>query len=212
VSLEEPNWEPRYAYDGEQDIEEWAYDELVRTVEINDVGALLSHLQRCERARLASAQRTDHINIALRYFRRVAENYRLVHDDYAPDVDLTEDIVIDTCTALETMLLGPDERDSGNKGKGKAVEKRVGLLISDAAKSRRMRTAIDSIYQLRNAILHGDEKRPALTESAKSCEPVLRSAVTGFLAVDGNLEPIILAMTDRARAKALQDRLKASGL
>lgn len=126
IGVREPMWETQSVL--EPDGEEYEYERLHRTLEIDDEGTLESLLNFLEAGRAAAIERSTHrFETALRYFSRVSE-ITLSHDlALVADLDECEDIIISAAIGLEAIFL--KKREGGKKASLSA--RAAALLESD---------------------------------------------------------------------------------
>jgi hypothetical protein len=205
VGVEEPMWEPRHGSDGENDYE---YEELYRTLQLDDADAMRSFLDALETGRRVAAQNTHRVETALRFFDRVSDGYMsehlLAHGD---NMDVNEDLVIDAVAGLEAIFLADEKR-----GKGQAIAMRATAILEyDVGLQRRLRKQAIELYELRSAILHGDARAESvdLRNGAINGERLLRRSLAAFCRLGGDHRRVVDAAGTPAVAEAVRRALSA---
>jgi hypothetical protein len=206
IEIGEPIWEDHYKYNPAKDVDEWDSSSPRRTVSITDESKFIAFLEQAQLG-LEKASGDHRANIAMRYFRRVADVCWHQHqgrDAINPDHD--EDLIVDAVTALETILLANEK-----KGKGDIMAMRAAVLLADTPKEQRpIRRAMARLYKQRSAILHGDP-RPSpkeMRDSAVDAEEYLRRCLGAFLLCGGDRRSILDAPKSSTVAAALRDKVK----
>jgi hypothetical protein len=202
----EPIWQDHYEHNDERDVDEWASESPRRTLTVPDETHFARFLERLDGGlRLAGAE-AHRADIAMRYFRRVVENYWTHHlGGDGSSQDHNEDIVVDAITALESILLANEKRDKG----GLMAARAAAILEETDDERRRVRKRIVRLYKLRSAILHGDARASTaeLTEAAVDAEEFARRCLAAFLLSGGDRQAVLQASTDAATAEALRRRI-----
>lgn len=203
VGVQEPMWEMRFMSDPDGNGDDYEYEELHRTLELDDANTLAALLNLLETGRAAAAQRMTHrVETALRCFSRVSE-VTLSHDlAIVADLDECEDIIIDSVVGLETIFLAANERDKMDKIANGAA----GVLESDYRSKRAIRKEAKQLYKLRSAILHGDARADAqiLRRYSQIGEQLLRRSIIAFCGAEGDQTRILHAEADAAMANAIR--------
>lgn len=206
LEIGEPVWEDHYEHNDERDVDEWASESPRRTLTVSEETRFVKYLERLDNGLQRAGSEAHRADIAMRYFRRVVENYWTHHlgGDGAGQ-DHNEDIVVDAITALESILLANEKRDKG----GLMAARAAAIIEETGDKRRNVRKRIQRLYRLRSAILHGDA-RPStaeLTEAAVDAEEFSRRCLAAFLLADGDRQAFLRASTDAAVAEELRRRI-----
>jgi hypothetical protein len=205
VGVQEPMWETRSGYDGE---DEYEYEALYRTLRIDEAEAIRNHLDALEAGRRGASGHTHRVETALRFFDRVSELY--VGEQIlslGDNMDVNEDVVIDAVAGLEAIFLADEKR-----GKGQVIGMRASVILeSDIGLQRNIRKQLLDLYALRSAILHGDARatRDALKQGALTGERLLRRSLVAFCRLGGDHARVVAAATDPATAEAVRRQLSA---
>jgi hypothetical protein len=203
LEIDEPIWEDHYEHDDQRDVDEWESESPRRTVTVSNETGFVTFLERLDDGLQRMGPEAHRADIAMRYFRRVVENF-WAHNigDRGPSQDDNEDIIVDATTGLEALLLADEKR-----GKGALMAARAAAIIEGADHNRRVvRKRIERLYKVRSAILHGDVRPPAneLTEVAVDAEEFSRRCLAAFLLADGDREGFLRASTDTVIAERLR--------
>lgn len=206
LEIAEPVWEDHYEHNDERDVDEWASESPRRTLTVSDETRFVRFLERLDDGLRQSGPEAHRADIAMRYFRRVVENF-WTHHIGANEVsqDHNEDIIVDAMTTLEAILLANEKR-----GKGSLMAARAAAIIEETDDKRRnVRKRIEHLYKVRSAILHGDARPPIteLTEAAVDAEEFSRRCLAAFLLAGGDRQAFLLASTDVAIAEGLRRRI-----
>jgi hypothetical protein len=140
------------------------------------------------------------LETALHWFRRSAD---YLHHD--PDRDAYEDFIADTFTALEAVLLRPDEKPRRPKGE-RIANRAAAILSSTDGEIPELQKRIGEAYSFRNAIVHGDV-RPKKTDLATYAEFLgiaVRRILAAALRLGGDHGPLIAAEHD----SGVRDRVR----
>lgn len=206
LEIAEPVWEDRYEHNDEQDADEWASESPRRTLTVSDETQFVRFLERLDHGLQRSGPEAYRADIAMRYFRRVVENFWTHHvgGDGASQ-DHNEDIIVDAMTALETILLANEKRGKG----GRMAARAAAILEETDDKRRSVRKRIERLYRVRSAILHGDARPPIteLTEAAVDAEEFSRRCLAAFLLADGDRHAFLRASTDAKVAEGLRRKI-----
>lgn len=164
-------------------------------VDVDDPDALARFMRELEAGRQAARQRGPRIETALRWFRRVAEDlFGIDTFSFGVPESLYEDVVVDSFTALEALLLS-----SGEGNKGNHISTRTASLIAQAdTEIATIQQRVRGSYDLRNAIVHGDAQ-PALTDLERAAQQLrawVRQVLVAALRLSGDQEPLKAAVTD----------------
>ncbi|OGP59824.1 MAG: hypothetical protein A2162_01550 [Deltaproteobacteria bacterium RBG_13_52_11b] len=206
LELAEPVWEDRFEYNEERDVDEWTSKTPRRTLIVSDELRFIRFLERLDDGLRQSGSELYRADIALRYHRRIAENYWTHHiGDDGNTQDPNEDIIVDAMTTLETILLANERR-----GKSGLLAARAAAVIEDIDDMRRsVQKRIQRLYKLRSAILHGDA-RPStlqLAEAAKDGEEFSRRCLAAFLLAGADRQAFLQASTDATIAERLRRKI-----
>jgi hypothetical protein len=170
------------------------HEEPFLPVEIGDPAALSTLLGQLETGRLAAAGAGPRVATALHWFQRVADELFGWEEGWWHDQTIDEDIVSDSFTVLEALLLGPNERLKGPK-----ISKRAAALISAAdADIPGLEASILQTYGLRNRLVHGDARPDAgeLETAVRNLQRWVRQVLVGMLRLNGDQARVILGVTD----------------
>ena len=205
VGVRAPMWVDDSWYDDEIGDYRQA-EKLYRTLAVEDGAALKTLLNCLIAGGLAATGRSHRVETALRYFDRVSENYLshvslpvLIHQ-----MDALEDIVVHAVVGLEAIYL------DGEQSKGPNIATRSSMILEANPKLRRsFRRNIDSLYNLRSAIVHGNERQKAseLLKGAVSLEEIFRRSLVAFLLLDGAHERLRLGSQDGDAAETVRDAI-----
>ena len=173
---------------------------------MNDEVKFVSFLERLANGLEASGPEAHRADIAMRYFRRVVDNFWTHHiGGDETNQDPNEDIIVDAMTALETIFLANEKRD-----KGGLMAARAAAIIEDTDEKRRdVRKRIRGLYRLRSVILHGDARPSAseLTDAAVDAEEFARRCLSAFLLAGGDRQAFLQVSTDLSIAAELRRRV-----
>ena len=204
VGVREPMWETQSVL--EPDGDEYRYERLHRTLEIDDEGTLESLLNFLEAGRAAAAERSTHrFETALRYFSRVSE-ITLSHDlALVADLDECEDTIISATIGLEAIYL--KKREGGKKASLSA--RAAALLESDHTLQAKIGEDARELYGVRSAIVHGDERAAAetLRRYSQVAERLLRRSILVFCAAQGDHARMLQASVDPAAAEVIRNNI-----
>jgi len=206
LDVGDPIWQDHYKHNDEEDVDEWASESPRRTLTVGDEGQFVRFLERLDDGLERSGPEAHRADIALRYFRRVVDNFWTHHiGGDGTSQDHNEDIIVDATTVLETILLANERRD-----KGRLMAARAAAIIEDTDENRRdVRKRIQRLYKLRSSILHGDVRPAAfeLTTAAVDAEEFARRGLSAFLLAGGDRQAFLRASTDAAIAADLRRKL-----
>lgn len=207
LEVAEPVWKDNFKYNPERDVEEWESREPRRTLSIDDSFEFVKFIERLDDGLSASAATEHRADIAMRYFRRVVENYWTHHLSGDKDgQDHNEDIIVDAVTALESILLANEK-----KGKGAIIAARAAAILEGTDSVRRqVRKRIQRLYKIRSAILHGDVRPTVaeLTAAAIEAEEFSRRCLSTFLLANTDRQTILNASEDAATAENVRKRAR----
>jgi len=205
LEVAEPVWEDHYAHNDERDVDEWVSESPRRTLTVTAETQFIRFLERLDDGLQQSGSEMHRADIAMRYFRRVAENFWTHHiGDDGNSQDHNEDMIVDAMTALETILLANERRD-----KGGLMAARAAVIIEDSDDKRRnVRRRIQRLYKLRSAILHGNARPSSaeLSEAAVDAEEFSRRCLAAFLLAGADRRAFLQASSDSATAETLRRR------
>lgn len=202
----EPVWQDNYKHNEEEDVDEWVSESPRRTLIVSDETQFVRFLERLADGFEESGPEAHRADIAMRYFRRVVDNFWTHHiGGDGTSQDPNEDIIVDSMTALETIFLANEKRD-----KGGLMAARAAAIIEDTdVKRRDVRKRIQSLYKLRSVILHGD-LRPSASElkaAAVDAEEFARRCLSAFLLAGGDRQAFLRAATDLSIAAELRRKI-----
>lgn len=179
----------------------WEDETPAYRVRIDDGGRFQRFVETLELRIREARAKTHRVDTALRFFARVASPFWQHHVlGYGDDSDVNEDIIIDAVTGLEAVFLTGEQR-----GKGQLLGQRAGVLLEEDPESRRkLRKAVERVYALRSAILHGDARRDEqdLRDGVPIAEDVLRRSLVAFIMLSGDHQAVVSAVGDDALAAA----------
>ena len=206
LDIGEPIWQDHYEYNDDQDKEEWVSETPRRSLIIQDETRFVKFLKRLDDGLQRIGSEAHRADIAMRYFRRVGDNFWAHHiGGDGSNQDHNEDIIVDTVTILESILSANEKR-----GKGAVLAARAAAVLEAADDGkRRLRKRIERLYKYRSAILHGDT-RPSmatLTEAALVAEELARRCIAAFLLTNGDRQAMLRSSTDASVSEAIRQRI-----
>jgi hypothetical protein len=206
LDVGEPVWQDHFEHNDEEDVDEWTSESPRRTLTVDDEAQFVRFLERLDDGLRGSGAEAHRADIAMRYFRRVVDNFWTHHiGGDGTSQDENEDIIVDAMTALEAILLANEKRD-----KGGLMAARAAAIIEDTDEKRRdVRKRIERLYKQRSAILHGDTLPSAseLRAEAADAEEFARRCLSAFLMAGGDRQAFLRAPTNAAIAADLRRRL-----
>jgi Apea-like HEPN len=196
VSVASPTWIPEPA--GEEGAEEEMRP--LFSVSVEDTAALGSFMSELEAGRSAATKHGPRLDTALRWFLRTTDSTFGIEDFSLgiPD-SLYEDLIVDSFTALEALLLQKKEWDKGNKISARAAA----LIAQTDAEIPAVEKKVREAYDFRNDIVHGDVQPGSaeLERAARELRLWLRQVLVATLRLGGDQSRLVAGITD-AEVKA----------
>jgi hypothetical protein len=191
LTLGSPTWIQMATAEEEED----HWQPLV-SVRVDDAARLAAFMCELEQGRQSASRSGPRLETALRWFRRVADGlFGLEEASIDIPPSLYEDMVVNSITALESLLLRKEERSK----KKDPISRRLACLVAEndverAAIEKRVRDN----YDLRSAIVHGDTQ-PAVAELQRATNELrvwLRQVLVAALRMGGEQRRFVDAVKD----------------
>ncbi len=162
-------------------------------VDEHDRARFVDFLLELERGRTAAVTQGPRMATALHWFSRITGNMFGTSYDWV-DETVAEDVVADSFTVLEALLLR-----SGEKCKGAKIAARAAALIAPDLPAREvLADQIRAAYKRRNDLVHGDVRpnRDVLEATMRDLRVWTRQVLVAMLRLEGDQDRVIRGVTD----------------